>query len=171
MATFNNTTITGNMYSNSAVLDSFSDTTEWYRIDCCVGSGSYIHVRTPWPANDASLGWIPYMLEVVGFGGGTANAYQYDFKAIVNTSGDGNNTWYGSQVKVGNNITHEPYVYRSSSSYGGYSRMCFSIKWISVTVLGEFLFISVSPFAAVGHITKNSSSVILTPIPTNIATF
>ena len=169
MATFNNTTITGNMYSNSAVLDSFSDTTEWYRIDCCVGSGSYIHVRTPWPANDASLGWIPYMLEVVGFGGGTANAYQYDFKAIVNTSGDGNNTWYGSQVKVGNNITHAPYVYRSSSSYGGYSRMCFSIKRPYTTCPGGGTYVWVKIWEYSGYRTSYAWAVTSTSSSTTAA--
>jgi hypothetical protein len=77
------------------------------------------------------------MLEVVGYHSYSGERW-HDFKAIVNTTGDGNNTWYGSQIRVNTgNAASNPYVYRSTSTYGGYRRMCFAIGKISCCCTGN----------------------------------
>ena len=151
MATFNvDTTVNGNFTSNTALIDGQSDMTEWQQLSHCVcpaadgtsdciGNGrAYLHVRTPWPADaPAGVGWAPYMLEVVGYHSYSGERW-HDFKAIVNTTGDGNNTWYGSQIRVNTgNAASNPYVYRSTSTYGGYRRMCFAIGKISCCCTGN----------------------------------
>lgn len=152
MATFNvDTTINGNFTSSTAILDGQSDMTEWTQLNHCVcpssdgtsdclGNGrAYLHVRTPIPADNGAsgIGWGPYILEVVGYHSYSGERW-HDFKAIVNTSGYTDNSFYGSQIKVNTgNASSNPYVYRSSSTYGGYRRMCFAVGKISCCCTGN----------------------------------
>lgn len=154
-------TINGLLRLNSgAVLrQGQSDTTEWFQLNHCdnhslidgrqdtQGNGyPWLHVRTPMPANaSASIGWIPYMLEVTGYHG-----YPYDsshvthhFKTVVNTTGDGNDTFYTDPAM---RVLHQnaasaaigtPRVYRSTSTYGSYQRMCFAVPKISCCCTGK----------------------------------
>ena len=150
MATFNvDTKITGDLTNSTAIIDGQSDSTEWYQLSHCVcpssdgtsdciGNGrAYLHVRTPYPAdNAAGIGWNPYLLEVVGYHSYSGERW-HDFKAIVNNNGY-DNTFYGSQIRVNTgNSNSNPYVYRSSATYGGYTRMCFAIGKISCCCTGN----------------------------------
>jgi hypothetical protein len=128
----NTSTMNSSVFQTSGVhYPSGEAMTEWYNIYHCtndtVDSAGWIHIRTPIPADaNAGVGWIPYMLEVKGYhtyGG----EYSGRWGAIVNTTGDGNNSWYGSQIKY-NNSNYSPYVYRSTNTYGGYTRMCFAMS-------------------------------------------
>lgn len=154
MAALTNTTVLTNISGASYILDSPTDMSEWYKLSHCVCPGSgpsdclgnglaYLHVRTPVPA-DASggMGWNPYVLEVTGYHTYSAECF-HDFKAVVNTTGDGNNTWYGSQVRINRtgaggamSPASNPYVYRSATTYGGYSRMCFAVRKTSCCCTG-----------------------------------
>ena len=152
-STFNqNTTINGNMLGSTAILDQQSDKTEWYQMNHCIcpgdpapapsdcrGTGlAYLHVRTPIPADaSAGMGWNPYMLEVVGYHTYSGEKF-HDFKAVVNTTGDGNNTFYGSYIRVNRgNAGSSPYVYRSANTYGGVRRMCFAVGKVSCCCTGN----------------------------------
>lgn len=151
MATFNtDTTINGDFSSSTAILDGQSDMTEWYNLNHCVcpapdgtsdclGTGrAYLHVRTPIPADNTAggIGWGPYILEVLGYHTYSGERF-HDFKAVVNTSGD-NNSFYGSQIRVNTgNAASEPYVYRSTNTYGGFRRMCFAVGKVSCCCTGN----------------------------------
>ena len=124
--------------------------TEWYNIYHCTGetldSAGWIHIRTPIPADAAGgVGWTNYMLEVKGYhtyGGENAGQWQ----AIINTTGDGNNTF--QHVIRWNQGTYSPFVYRSNSTYGGFRRMCFSMQksgcccngwlWVRININHQF---------------------------------
>ena len=138
------TTVTG------AVLPTQINSSEWVKLSHCVcpssdgtsdciGNGrAFLHVRTPIPADATigNIGWIPWMLEVTGYHTYSGERF-HDFKAIVNTTGDGNNSFYGSQVRVNRgNGNSQPYVYRSNSTYGGYRRLCFAVGKISCCCTG-----------------------------------
>ena len=138
MANFNVDTTMYGIAGSTALLDSASDMSEWYRIATpTVSSASYVHIRTPWPTDaGAGMGWNPYIIEVVGYGYRYSTAYNLDLKAVVNTTGDGNNTWYGNQIKVNATTSATPYVYRSTSAYGGYTRVCFSLYILANQAVG-----------------------------------
>jgi hypothetical protein len=154
MATFNvDTTINGNFTSSTAILDGQSDMTEWYQLSHCVcpssdgtsdciGNGrAFLHVRTPIPTEQASVGWAPYLLEVVGYHTYSGERW-HDFKAIVNTAFDngagGIGSFYGSYIRVNTgNANSQPYVYRSAGTYGGSRRMCFAIGKVSCCCTGN----------------------------------
>ena len=150
MAILQSTTVSGTVKGQSFLLDGQSDVSEWYQLNHCVcpasdgtsdciGNGrAYLHVRTPIPADAAAgMGWNPYMLEVVGYHSYSGERF-HDFKAIVNTTGDGNNTFGGSYIRVNSgNAASNPYVYRSNNTYGGYRRMCFAVGKISCCCTGR----------------------------------
>lgn len=137
------TTVTG------AVLPSQINSSEWIKLSHCVcpapdgtsdciGNGRpYLHVRTPIPADNAAgnIGWIPWLLEVTGYHTYSGERF-HDFKAVVNNNGY-DDSFYGSQVRVNRgNGNSQPYVYRSSSTYGGYRRLCFAVGKISCCCTG-----------------------------------
>lgn len=149
MATFRSTEL-NNLVASGAVLDSQSANSEWIKLSHCVcpaadgtsdciGNGrAFLHVRTPIPADATigNIGWNPYILEVVGYHTYSGERF-HDFKAVVNTTGDGNNSWYGSQVRVNSgNGNSQPFVYRSNSTYGGYRRLCFAVGKVSCCCTG-----------------------------------
>jgi hypothetical protein len=150
MATLTNLTVNGNLTGADYVRDINSDISEWQKISHCICDGSaysdclgtgypYLHVRTPWSAEDfGGMGWNPYMFEVVGYHT-YSGEYWHDFRAIVNTTGDGNNSFYGSQVRVNRgNANSSPVVYRSTNTYGGHRRLCFSVGKMSCCCTGYF---------------------------------
>jgi hypothetical protein len=150
MANLQATTVSGDVRGQSFLLDGQADMSEWYQLNHCVcpssdgtsdciGNGrAFLHVRTPIPADaPAGLGWNPYILEVVGYHT-YSGEYFHDFKAVVNTTGDGNDSFYGSNIKTNKgNSGSNPYVYRSSSTYGGYRRLCFAVGKISCCCTGN----------------------------------
>lgn len=141
MSTLQATTINGSINTTDVMLDGQNDFTEWYKLSHCIcpsdpapapsdcrGTGlAFLHVRTPLPIEVAAgLGWNPYQLEVVGYHTYSAEKW-HDFTAVVNTHGD-NGTFFGSQIKINRGkATSQPYVYASSSTYGGYKRLCFAV--------------------------------------------
>lgn len=139
MANLAQTSINGRLNldtTNGLAMSSNSDMTDWYKIthyDGTVG-GSKVHVRTPIPADTSAIGWNPIILEVHGFN--DRNAINvHDFKALVNVNGY-NNDWYGSQIKSNAGYNSTPTVYRSTNSYGGKQRVCFSVDNI-LTIQNE----------------------------------
>jgi hypothetical protein len=131
MATLVDSTVSGTLQTNGAHFPAGEAMTDWYNIYHCTNdtldSANWIHIRTPVPADaDAGVGWIPYMLEVRGYHTYSGENF-HNWIAVVNTTGDGNNTFYGSQIKS-NTGNSTPYVYRSTNTYGGYRRMCFSMQ-------------------------------------------
>jgi len=130
-----------------------SDITEWHRFYHCVcpdtttgpsdcrGTGlPFLHVRTPIPADVDGIGWNPIILEVKGFHS-YSGEYTHDWKALLNINGY-NNAWFGSQIMNNNGAGSaggsEPYVYRSTNTYGGRQRVCFSMRKISCCCVGWY---------------------------------
>ncbi len=149
MANLQATTVNGNV-SATALLDSQADISEWQQIGHCVCDGSsisdclgtghpWLHVRTPWPVNSsAGMGWNPYMLEVVGYHSYSGECF-HDWVAVVNTNGYTEDGFYGSNIRINRSTTaSDPYVYASANAYGGYKRMCFSMRKISCCCTGNF---------------------------------
>jgi len=135
MATLVDTTASGVLQTTGAHYPSGEAMTEWHAGYHCNNGPSneetnWLHVRTPIPADAAAgVGWIPYMLEFKGYHS-YGGEYAGRWGAVINTTGDANNNWYGSLIRynIGN---YTPYVYRSDSTYGGYRRMCFSVNKIT----------------------------------------
>ena len=126
MANLVATTISGSLSVGGSLLPgTTSDQTPWYRISYTGTSSAYRHIRTPLPADTSYLGWNPSILEVYGFLGYSGDK-TYDFKALVNVNGY-DNQWYGSQIPMNDSYSATPTVYRSTSTYGGVTRVCFSI--------------------------------------------
>jgi hypothetical protein len=164
------TTVSASVFQTSGVhFPSGESMTEWYNIYHCTNdtqdSAGWIHIRTPIPADAAAgVGWVPYLLEVKGYHT-YSGEYSGRWGAIVNTTGDGNNSWYGSQIKY-NNSNYSPYVYRSSNTYGGYSRMCFSMSkngcccngWLWVRVNINHQFRNSYPWGKIGTTSQTSAA-------------
>lgn len=129
MANLQATTVTGVLTINgNTVHGSNSDVSPWYKLSIPLNTDAYVHVRTPMPADTSALGWNPSILEVVGYHDYTSNII-YDFMALLNVNG-GNNDWYGSQIMRNDGTVSPlwvPFVYRSSNTYGGVTRVCFSV--------------------------------------------
>jgi len=149
MANLVTTTVNGNV-SASTILDTQADTSEWYNISHCICDGSansdcigtghaFLHVRTPWPTdNAAGVGWNPYMMEVIGYHT-YSGEYFHDWTAVVNTTGDAGNTFYGSNIRINRSLSSsDPYVYASANTYGGYKRLCFSMRKMTCCCAGLF---------------------------------
>jgi len=129
MANLQTTTITGVLtVTGNMVQGTNSDISPWYKLSIPSGAEQYVHVRTPFPADaSAGIGWNPTLLEIQGYHGSFSDN-MYDIFAVVNVTGDGNNTWYGSQIMRNDGSAGvSPFVYRSGSTYGGYTRVCFSV--------------------------------------------
>ena len=149
MASLVDTTVNGDLNINgNTYRTGGSNITPWQQLSHCVcpssdgtsdciGNGrAYLHVRTPLPADNVVMGWNPIILEVVGY-----HTYSgenvHDFKALLNTNGY-DNSWYGSQIKTNSSLTgSNPYVYRSTNTYGGYTRVCFAVNKISCCCTGN----------------------------------
>ena len=145
MASLQSSTIAGNLTGANYILDNSTDMSEWYILSHCICDGSqisdclgtghpWLHVRTPLPTKIADgMGWNPYIIEVVGYHTYSAECF-HDFKAIVNTNGY-DDSFYGSAVRInrsgaGGAMTpaSSPYVYESSTTYGGKKRLCFAVR-------------------------------------------
>lgn len=152
MAVLQSTTINTGLTTTSFAHDTGADISEWYKLnncDChsgldgrsdCLGNGyPWLHIRTPWPADAAAgLGWNPYMIEVVGYHTYSGEKF-HDWKGIVNTTGDGNDTFYSPTIRsnTGNSSAH---FYRSVNTYGGFRRLVVVVEKISCCCTG-FLWI------------------------------
>jgi len=145
MATLKDTTSSDTLTINNICREAGSDVTRWYKLNHCQNATStsicnptyscgYLHVRTPLPADNVAMGWNPIILEVVGqhsYGG----SYTHDWKALLNTNGY-NNGWYGSQIVMNDSNHSAMNVYRSSGTYGGYTRVCFAVPKIGCCCTG-----------------------------------
>lgn len=168
MATLTSLTNTsGGIQATGSVHPLGNNQTSWYRLyHCADGSdtnpayaGGWLHIRTPYPAtNEAGgIGWNPNIVEVVGFHT-YSGEHTHDFKAIVNNSGYGDNTWYGSQIKV-NDGTSSPFVYQSSVAYGSHKRVCIAVPkigcccvgWIWIRFWNNVGYRNAYPWATVGR--------------------
>ena len=153
MATLQTTSVSGNITGVNHFISQNGGMTDWQKISHCanaqdtnecnpVYSCGYIHIRTPLPADASatSIGWIPMCMEVVGYHTYSAERF-HDFKAIINTTGDGNNTYYTPTIRsnrgnsVGGSIA-APVFYRSNSTYGGYRRTCLVLPKIGCCCTG-----------------------------------
>jgi hypothetical protein len=134
MAEFQSTTLNGNSISANYVWQSGSDVTPWMRLYHCADapdaspsySAGYLHVRTPIPIEGyGAIQNIPTMLEIVGFHTYDGNL-THDSKTIINV-----NESDAFQYNVRVNVSYgslAPYLYKSTSTYGGYKRLCFSVR-------------------------------------------
>jgi hypothetical protein len=130
---------------NNICREAGSDVTRWYKLNHCQNATStsicnptyscgYLHVRTPIPADNVAMGWYPIIMEVVGqhtYSG----EYTHDWKALLNTNGY-DNSWYGSQIRVNDSNHSSMNVYRSASTYGSYTRVCFAIPKVGCCCTG-----------------------------------
>lgn len=149
MADLKLSSISGTVSVSGGIYPSVSDVTPWYRLYHCadgtdtspVWAGTWLHIRTPLPATNAASGsgWNPSIVEVMGFHTYSGD-WTHDFKAIINSSGYADNTWYGSQIRcnAGNDTATEnlPFVYRSINQYGGYERVCIAVKKVGCCCVG-----------------------------------
>lgn len=147
MASLQSTTVNGLLtVTGNTVRSGNSNITPWTQLYHCADADStaecnptyscgWLHVRTPIPADNVAMGWNPIILEVVGYHT-YSGEYVEDFKALLNTNGY-NNDWYGSQIKVNDSYQTTPFVYRSTSTYGGYTRVCFAVQKIGCCCTGN----------------------------------
>jgi hypothetical protein len=127
MANLVSTTVTGKLRVDGQMLGGTnSDQTPWYQISYTGSTTAYIHVRLPLPADTTYLGWNPSILEVYGFNGYSGDKV-HDFKAVLNVNGY-DNGWYGSQIPMNDGYQSSPTVYRSTNTYDGKTRVCFSVR-------------------------------------------
>jgi hypothetical protein len=149
MANLQATTVSGAI-SATSIIDTQTDSSGWYKLGHCVCDGSsisdclgtghpWLHVRTPWPINSsAGMGWNPYMLRVVGYHTYSGECF-HDWTAIINTNGSTEDGFYGSNIRIDRSLTDSsPYVYASTNTYGGYKRMCFSMRKLTCCCTGFF---------------------------------
>lgn len=154
MANLQATTVSGTLSANS-ILDTQTDSSGWIQLGHCIcpgdpapapsdcrGTGhAWLHVRTPWPINSsAGMGWNPYMMQVVGYHSYSGECF-HDWTAIINTNGYTEEGFYGSNIRINRTVSgyaSDPYVYASTNTYGGYKRMCFSMRKISCCCTGNF---------------------------------
>jgi len=99
-------------------------------------SGGYLHIRTPIPCESySSIRNVPFMFEIIAFHT-YSGEYTSDFKFIINIDGSDNLESSG-RVNAGSyGLSYEPYFYKSSSTYGGYKRLCFSVQKIGCCCVG-----------------------------------
>lgn len=127
MANFKETLVNGSLEVLGKTNLSASDVTGWHKIEFTGSTNNYMHVRTPLRAHSTHLGWNPCILQVTGQVGNSGQII-HDFKALVNTNGYTEDDFYGSQIPVDVGTGSEPFVYQSTNAYGGYKRVCFSVK-------------------------------------------
>ena len=138
MATLQETTTTS--LEAPGIYIEGSGMTQWYKFYHCLDaentslcnptySCNWIHIRTPIPANATAsgIGWNPSMIQVIGFHTYSAELW-HDYSFVINTTGDGNDNWYGSQIRVNKGNTEAPVVYRSTNTYGGFQRVCITMR-------------------------------------------
>lgn len=140
MASLTDTTINGDLTINGHTYRSGGDITPWYQLSHCpaytLTSTARLHIRTPLPADNVSMGWNPIILEAVGYHS-YSGEFVEDFKALLNTNGY-NNGWFGSQIMVNDSLANsQPYVYRSNNTYGGYTRVCLSVSQLYCCCTGN----------------------------------
>jgi hypothetical protein len=99
-------------------------------------SGGYLHIRTPIPCESYStIRNVPLMFEIMAFHT-YSGEYTSDFKFIINIDGSDNLESNG-RVNAGSyGLSYEPFFYKSSSTYGGYKRLCFSVQKIGCCCVG-----------------------------------
>lgn len=99
-------------------------------------SGGYLHVRTPIPIEGYSpIRNVPFMFEITAFHS-YDGGYTWDFKAVLNLDAV---DALESNVRVNAGsygLSFEPYFYKSSSTYGGYKRLCVSLQKVGCCCVG-----------------------------------
>lgn len=98
-------------------------------------SGGYLHLRTPLPCESYSpIRNEPLMFEITAFHT-YSGEYTTDVKAVVNIDGS-DNLESNVRTNVSYGLSFEPYFYKSSSTYGGYKRLCFSVQKVGCCCVG-----------------------------------
>ena len=148
MASLQSMVLGGNSLTvSSGIQQRGGGCTPWNRLyhcgDCLtlgdcnpIYSGGYLHIRTPIPCEGyAAIRNVPFMFELVAFHTYSGD-YTSDFKTIINIDGsDALST--NVRVNAGSyGLSYEPYFYKSSSTYGGYKRLCMSIQKIGCCCVG-----------------------------------
>lgn len=146
MASLQSISLGGNYISAGNIHQEGGGCTPWTRIwhcgDCpstsdCnpTYSGGYLHLRTPIPCESYSaIRNVPFMIEITAFHT-YSGELTTDCKAIINIDGS-DNLESNVRVNVSYGLSFEPYFYKSSSSYGGYKRLCFSVQKIGCCCVG-----------------------------------
>jgi hypothetical protein len=148
VASLQSSTVNGIINATTGVYAAGGNTSPWYRMYHCADATStsicnptyscgWLHIRTPLPATQAAggIGWNPNIVEVVGFHTYSGEV-THDFRAIVNNSGDANDSWFGSQIRSNQSNHSSAVVYQSSSAYGGFRRVCIALPKIGCCCVG-----------------------------------
>ena len=144
MAILQNSTITGRLQITGKLKQINSDVSNWQFLSHCadgtdtdpVYAGGRLHVRTPIRADNTHLGWNPVIMEVRGYHTYSGDT-THNFMALLNSTGDSNNTWYGDQIRSDSGYNSLPLVYQSTNTYGGYKRVCFSVTKVGCCCTGH----------------------------------
>lgn len=139
MANLQSTTTSTYELIATEVYSPSSGVTPWHMVYMCpsVTTTDWMHIRTPLPATNQSggSGWNPSIVEVKG-SHSYSGEFTYDFQAVINSSGDAANNWYGSQIRINRGNTDGvirplPVVYKSTSTYSSYERVCIALPKIA----------------------------------------
>ena len=148
MANISSAALGGNSLAvSSGIVQTGGGCTPWMRLYHCgdcpstadcnpTYSGGYLHVRTPIPCESYSaIRNNPLMLELMAFHT-YSGEYTSDFKTVVNIDGS-DNLEYNVRVNAGSyGLSYDPYFYKSSNTYGGYKRLCFSTQKVGCCCVG-----------------------------------
>jgi hypothetical protein len=139
----NPSNVNGRLTVTGVIKQQGEDISPWHYMSHCANgtdttpnyAGGRLHVRTPIRADNSHIGWNPIIMEVRGYHTYSGEA-THNFKAVLNTNGY-NNDWYGSQIKADSGYNSLPLVYKSTNTYGGYHRVCFSVTKIGCCCTGH----------------------------------
>jgi hypothetical protein len=129
MASLTESSVSGMLTTNGVHYPAGESMTEWYNIYHCTNdtldSAQWVHVRTPVPADIlGGVTYMPWLLEVKGYHTYGGESY-HDWACVINVdAGDG----FTANIRRDSGYTSSPYVYRSTSLYGGTKRVCFSMR-------------------------------------------
>jgi hypothetical protein len=112
---------------NTYLRRSTEKITEWTAFTHCStpDNANFLHIRTPIITDPSgSYGaYQPVAMEIYGYHNYAAENF-HDCTVVVNTTASGN---FQANLRADNNNHSSLTVYRSSSTYNGYNRICFSV--------------------------------------------
>lgn len=143
MATLQNSIISGRLTVTGQMRHNSTGISNWHVMSHCANgtdttpnyAGGRLHVRTPIRADNSHMGWNPIIMEVRGYHTYSGDT-THNFMALLNTNGY-NNSFYGDQIRTDSGHSSLPLVYKSTSTYGGYHRVCFSVTKIGCCCTGH----------------------------------
>ena len=121
---------------NTYLRRSTEKITEWTAFTHCStpDNANFLHIRTPIIAHPSgSYGaYQPVAMEIYGYHNYAAENF-HDCTVVVNTTASGA---FQANLRADNNNHNSLTVYRSSSTYNGYNRVCFSVPKNSCCCVG-----------------------------------